>query len=170
MPRRLELYPSVFLVISTTCTYVHRIHIDYNDGYSCEVLLHWVLYFTIKSFTSKRLVQVHTHVKVSLENMITHWTFETCLGNLEQLNINFSFRHIWSNLSQISRALRWRHNGHDCISNHQPHHCLLNCLFGCRSKKTSKLRVTGLCADNSLGPVTGSCWCVQYMVSNGKAG
>ena len=28
---------------------------------------------------------------------------------------------------------------------------LLNRLFGCRSKKTSKLRVTGLCAGNSPG-------------------
>ena len=46
-------------------------------------------------------------------------------------------------------ALRWRHNGHGGVSNHQPHHCLLNRLFGCRSKKTSKLRVTGLCAGNS---------------------
>ena len=41
--------------------------------------------------------------------------------------------------------LRWRHNGHDGVSNRQPHHCLLNRLFGCRSKKTSKLHVTGLC-------------------------
>ena len=48
-------------------------------------------------------------------------------------------------------ALRWRHNGHDCVLNHQPHHCLLNRLFGCRSKKTSKLRVTGLCVGNSPG-------------------
>ena len=78
----------------------------------------------------------------------------------------------------------WRHNGHDCVSNHQSHHwllnrlwykgtlslqwhdderdgvsnhqprdCLLNRLFRRRSKKTSKLRVTGLCAGNS--PVTG---------------
>ena len=30
--------------------------------------------------------------------------------------------------------------------------CLLNRLFRCRSKKTSKLRVTGLCAGNSPGP------------------
>ena len=49
--------------------------------------------------------------------------------------------------------LLWRHNGHDCIPNHQPHHCLLNCLFRRRSKKTSKLRVTGLCVGNS--PVIG---------------
>ena len=53
----------------------------------------------------------------------------------------------------LSSALRWRHNGHDSVSNHQPHHCLLNRLFGCRSKKTSKLRVTGLCEGNS--PRTG---------------
>ena len=48
-------------------------------------------------------------------------------------------------------ALRWRHNGRDIVSNHQPHHCLLNRLFRRRSKKISKLRVTGLCAGNSPG-------------------
>ena len=50
-------------------------------------------------------------------------------------------------------TLQWRHNGHDSVSNHQPHDCLLNRLFRLRSKKTSKLRVTGLRAGNS--PVTG---------------
>ena len=25
--------------------------------------------------------------------------------------------------------LHRRHNGHDSVSNHQPHDCLLNCLF-----------------------------------------
>ena len=37
--------------------------------------------------------------------------------------------------------LRWRHNELDGVSDHQPHDCLLNRLFGRRSKKTSKLRV-----------------------------
>ena len=50
-------------------------------------------------------------------------------------------------------SLLWRHNGRDGVSNHQPHDCLLNRSFRRRSKKTSKLRVTGLCARNS--PVTG---------------
>ena len=50
-------------------------------------------------------------------------------------------------------TLQWCHNGCDSVSNHQPHNCLLNRLFRRRSKKTSKLRVTGLCAGNS--PVTG---------------
>ena len=48
---------------------------------------------------------------------------------------------------------KWRHNGRDSVSNHQPHDCFLNRVFRRRSKKTSKLCVTGLCAGNS--PVTG---------------
>ena len=50
-------------------------------------------------------------------------------------------------------SLLWRHNGRDGVSNHQPRDCLLNRLFRLWSKKTSKHRVTGLCAGNS--PVTG---------------
>ena len=49
-------------------------------------------------------------------------------------------------------SLQWRHNGREGIPNHQPYNCLLNRLFKHRSKKTSKLSVTGLCAGNS--PVT----------------
>ena len=44
----------------------------------------------------------------------------------------------------MAPILQWRHNGHDGVSSHQPHQCLLNRFFGRRSKKTSKLRVTGL--------------------------
>ena len=46
-------------------------------------------------------------------------------------------------------TLFWRHNGGDDVSNHQPHDCLLDRSFRRRSKKTSKLRVTELCAGNS---------------------
>ena len=52
-------------------------------------------------------------------------------------------------IHEISSQLR--HYGHDSVSNHQLHDCLLNRLFRLRSKKTSKLRVTGLCAGNSPG-------------------
>ena len=55
--------------------------------------------------------------------------------------------------SGMTISLRWRHNELDGVSDHQPHDCLLNSLFGRRSKKTSKLRVTGLCEGNSPGPV-----------------
>ena len=53
----------------------------------------------------------------------------------------------------VDSPLQWRHNERNGISNHQSPNCLLNCLFRSRSKKTSKLRVTGLCEGNS--PVTG---------------
>ena len=53
----------------------------------------------------------------------------------------------------VTTALHWRHNRHDSVSNHQPYDYLLNRLFRRRSKKISKLRVTGLCAGNS--PETG---------------
>ena len=55
--------------------------------------------------------------------------------------------------TSIRCALQWRHNGRDGVSNHRPHDCLLKRLFRRRSKKTSKLRVAGLCAGNS--PETG---------------
>ena len=60
----------------------------------------------------------------------------------------------WSVYSKILTIdtpypLQWHHNGRDSVSNHQPQDCFLNCLVRHRSKKTSKLRVTGLCAGNS---------------------
>ena len=56
-------------------------------------------------------------------------------------------------LTEQTIALQWRHNDRDCVSNHQPCECLLKRLFRRRSKKTSKLPVTGLGEGNS--PVTG---------------
>ena len=56
-------------------------------------------------------------------------------------------------LSRYFNSFHWRHNERDGVSNHQPHDCLRDCLFRHRSKKTSKLRATGLCAGNSPSPV-----------------
>ena len=51
------------------------------------------------------------------------------------------------------KTLQRRHNERNGVSNHQPYDCLLNRLFRRRSKKTSKLHVTGLWEGNS--PITG---------------
>ena len=53
---------------------------------------------------------------------------------------------------ELIPPLQWRQNGRDCVPNHQPRDCLLNRLFRLRSKKTSKLCVSGLCAGNSPVP------------------
>ena len=53
----------------------------------------------------------------------------------------------------VDSTLQWRHSEHDGVSNHRRLDCLFNRLFRRRSKKTTKLRVTGLCEGNSA--VTG---------------
>ena len=54
----------------------------------------------------------------------------------------------FKNCAHGLRSLQLRHNDHDGVSNHRRPDCLLNCLFMWRLKKTSKLRVTGLCEGN----------------------
>ena len=51
------------------------------------------------------------------------------------------------------RSIQWRHSEHDGVSNDRRLDCLLSLLFRRRSKKTSKLHVTGLRDGNP--PVTG---------------
>ena len=63
-------------------------------------------------------------------------------------------RYCFSNYNtKANISIQRRHNGRDGVSNHRPHDCLFNRIFRRKSKKTSKLCVTGLFAGNS--PVTG---------------
>ena len=65
----------------------------------------------------------------------------------------WSYRHSCQAARKTVWILQWRHNEPDGVSNHQPHDCLPKRSFRHISKKTSKLRVTGLCEGNS--PLTG---------------
>ena len=78
--------------------------------------------------------------------------FSHGMGDHDQIlhSLAMHYLHWWR---VYANSLQWRHNEPDRVSNHQPHDCLLNRLFRRRSKITSKLRVTGLCAGNS--PMTG---------------
>ena len=69
------------------------------------------------------------------------------------LYLKIVLRYVYLMKQYMMKTLQWRHNGRGDASNHQPHCCLLNRLFKRRWKKTSKLRVAGLCVRNS--PVTG---------------
>ena len=60
-------------------------------------------------------------------------------------------KSVWSYM--LLFTLQWRHNERNAISTHRCLDYLLSRLFRCRSKKTSKLHVTGLCEGNP--PVTG---------------
>ena len=67
--------------------------------------------------------------------------------------LSFGRIHLRNTTYQMKITLQWRHNGCDGVSTHQHHDCLLHRLFRRRSKKTSKLCVTGLRAGNS--PIAG---------------
>ena len=79
------------------------------------------------------------------------------------LNMNqYSYKK--DKTSRPSMSLLWRHNGNDGVLHHLTHDCLLKRSFRRRSKKTSKLCGTGLCAGKS--PVTGES--PAHMASNAE--
>ena len=87
-------------------------------------------------------------------NSADRWSY--CSSKIQ----NFSFSPSTQRLICIAAgrhqpgiSLLWRHNERDGVLNHQHFDCLLNTLFKCMWKKTSKLRITGLSEGNS--PVTG---------------
>ena len=55
---------------------------------------------------------------------------------------------IYMYLAKVLVTLQWRNNERNGVSKHRRLDCLLHGLFRRRSKKTSKLRVTGLCKGN----------------------
>ena len=86
------------------------------------------------------------------EHKIYHSPLKTSAWRFKKIYIcPFLALRNWNNNDSFS--LQWRHNDYDSVSNHQLHGCLLDRLFKPRSKKTPKLRVTGLCVGNSPGPV-----------------
>ena len=94
------------------------------------------------------------------DDVIRQHTLSTCVHPLSGTSLRFSRFHThfppfsrFLTRSWLLPTLLLHRNERDGVSNHQPRDYLLNRLFRRRSKKTSKLRVTGLCAENS--PVTG---------------
>ena len=139
------------------------------------VFLHVTFIFSIRSEIINALDIQSPHYVCEQLNTCVNWKCSTCVSvphttgsvlRMIFLELRLLFadhlRHdwcrscivystCWMHLPNVQKTLRWRHNGCDSVSNHQPHDCLLNRLFRRRSKKTSKLRVTGLCVGNSPG-------------------
>ena len=109
--------------------------------YSCNAYIH-----PHQSFICKLKFWIYTirNVKLSNFKLTSRYLQEPSIWS-----VTFVADRYCHDVSFFRFPLRWRHNGHDSVSNHQPRDCVLNRLFRPRSKKTSKLRVTGLCAGNS---------------------
>ena len=114
-------------------------------------------YFYIEAQVYKNHVTCHRHTELGYRYM---YLVEAPLDhimlrkNLFKLRIVQLYLMLYIKIKQHHPStLQWRHNERDGVSNHQPRDYLRNRLFRRRSKKTLKLRVTGLCEGNS--PVTG---------------
>ena len=87
-----------------------------------------------------------------IQMMVLHGAGDKTLSKpmtSSELTHIYTSRSRWVKKTKAKMSLQWHHNGRDGVSNHQPYDCSLNRLFRRRWKKTSKLRVTGIC----VGPV-----------------
>ena len=110
---------------------------------TAQVCMNWNVKFSLLSYKSIRRSGDKTGDTGDLGWTIYHTS--------SKVNPTWDGDVTWPH--EFGLASLWRHYDHDGVSNHQPHDCLLNCLFRRWSKKIPKLRVTGLCAGNL--PVTG---------------
>ena len=102
--------------------------------------------------TSRKIHRLKWPFQTKYEHYKKHGNFNSFnLGNHMCGSMETSIEHFALWQRKLRKPLLWRHNDHDNVSNHQHHGCLLNRLFRRRSKKTSKLRFTGLSAGNSPG-------------------
>ena len=83
-----------------------------------------------------------------ITSLNTHFFFQQFMSKTSNLCTRQGILNPWSP-AIITVTSYWR----DGVSNHQPDDCSLNRSFGCRSKKTSKLRVIGLCVGIHRSPV-----------------
>ena len=123
--------------------------ISYLYGVVCVQLAH----FSLGNWKDIYIAHVIIIIKsdVSILPIVVIF-FRWCVPEMFVTSYSVTYYNIWYfHESQwvmwmviyVHSPLHWRQNDHHGVSNHQPHGCLLNRLFRLRSKKTSKLRVTG---------------------------
>ena len=105
-----------------------------------------IAHYIMKYFVYNSILLVIT------EKQLQHITTHVCCSR----SAVFEWVDITSSVACTvfyQKPLHWHHNERDGVSNHLRIDCLFNRLFRRRSKKISKLGVTGPCEGNS--PVTG---------------
>ena len=135
------------------------IYSEYKDRCSLHKCFHGYYnidkraHVTMSSDTQRSTRSTMDNLNISINNTRAENAMECFLTELLNLGTNSHTTPVSCTVPTTKYSLLGRHNEPNGVSNHQPHDCLLNCLFGHRSKKTSKLRVIGFCAGNS--PETG---------------
>ena len=86
-------------------------------------------------------------------SLLLHWSFLlSWFTVIDTPWCSFDFTVMSEEIVMLWRtfSLLWRHYGCGSVTNHRRLDCILNRLFRRSSKKTAKLRVTGLCEGNSV--------------------
>ena len=131
-----------FLYITTSlwCTQIaHRSPFQYKS----QIWSYWLFIIKIRwsCYRLSFIMGIHIQVRRCLYvETVNTW----CDQRMYNRVMHQRYIRLW---------LKCRHNERECVSNHRGLDYLLSSSFSRRSKKTSKLRVTGLCEGNS--PVTG---------------
>ena len=97
----------------------------------------------------QQMTNIHAALCTKVPQLPTNTNKHKNLEDLRRSGINMVLFSCHTT-ELVLTSLQWCRNEHDGVSNHQPYDCLLNGLFRCSLKKTSKLRITGLCEGNSL--------------------
>ena len=117
----------------------------YEDEWNCITISNWKSEFPGYASRSCNFLVTSKQVKTRLHKRPLNFN-----GCLDKLGLTSLVKYVTGGQQIIiSPTLQWRHNERNDVSNHRHIDCLFNRLFRRRSKKTSELRVNGICEGNS---------------------
>ena len=139
---------------SLKASWRHNVRDDVSNHHGLDCLLDRLFRRRSKKASLAFVKGIHRWPVISRhEGPVTRKMFvtSTCDGEVKSWKSNYIpyVVDVITSSCLDPMQLQWRHNGRESVSNQQPYDCLLNSLFKRRSQKTSKLRVTGLCAGTS---------------------
>ena len=106
-----------------------------------------MVWFVILHQCFKRRAGTRHYIDQLQQSSMTHIRVPQWFNLIQSLCLTQNILVNWSS------SLRWRRNGHDSVSNHQPRYCLLNRFFGCISKKHQSSASLAFVRGIHRGPV-----------------
>ena len=126
-------------------------HFDWHDHPSMQLAYQSQLSWYRRISSPLSLITQSEHFHGSFTQTPNYWTEDASFISTFICISEMNFSRYWcicrscAYRDRLRNTLHWRHNECDGVSNHWRLHCLLICWCMRKSKKTSKLCVTGLC-------------------------
>ena len=127
------IYIYIWMYICNHCYHISSSNFRAN--------LHSILLFCLPRHFHISCILLHRLFRTHIARSDLRQT--TVNGKLYVVEITYTFickdeRQMHSHQSGTTSTLQWRHNGLYSVSNHKPHHCLLNRLFKAQVKENIK--------------------------------